>query len=152
MFGLCLLLLYFFFSSIRRHTSCALVTGVRRVLFRSNRLLLLVLLVIVFAELLHHRIDLDVHFGLVVGGAGNDQRRARLVDQDRIDLVDDREVERPLHHRAAFVLHVVAQIIEAEFVVGAVGDIGGIRIAPLLVGPIGGYRSDERRVGEEWGS
>src|SRR3546814_13624722 len=27
----------FFFSSRRRHTICALVTGVRRVLFRSNR-------------------------------------------------------------------------------------------------------------------
>src|SRR3546814_10946351 len=29
------MLLYFFFSSRRRHTRCALVTGVRRVLFRS---------------------------------------------------------------------------------------------------------------------
>jgi hypothetical protein len=31
---------------------------------------------------------------LVLGRARDDQRRARLVDQDRIDLVDDREVER----------------------------------------------------------
>src|SRR3546814_1857481 len=29
--------LFFFFSSRRRHTRCALVTGVRRVLFRSLR-------------------------------------------------------------------------------------------------------------------
>src|SRR3546814_9802043 len=28
---------YFFLSSRRRHTSCALVTGVQRVLFRSHR-------------------------------------------------------------------------------------------------------------------
>src|SRR3546814_5605258 len=29
-------MMYFFFSSRRRHTRCALVTGVRRVLFRST--------------------------------------------------------------------------------------------------------------------
>src|SRR3546814_9747550 len=31
----CLFVVFFFFSSRRRHTRCALVTGVRRVLFRS---------------------------------------------------------------------------------------------------------------------
>jgi hypothetical protein len=34
-------------------------------------------------------------------GAGDDQRRARLVDQDAVDLVDDREIQRPLHLRSA---------------------------------------------------
>src|SRR3546814_19123599 len=33
---LCLCYLFFFFSSRRRHTRCALVTGFRRVLFRSG--------------------------------------------------------------------------------------------------------------------
>ncbi len=50
------------------------------------------------------------------------------------DLVDDRvvvalELDRPaaeLHHRLARTLHVVAQIVEPEFVVGAVGDVGGV--------------------------
>src|SRR3546814_10454771 len=35
---MCHVLLLFFFSSRRRHTRCALVTGFRRVLFRSERL------------------------------------------------------------------------------------------------------------------
>src|SRR3546814_2580201 len=35
-FGFGFVLLFFFFSSRRRHTRCALVTGVQRVLFRSG--------------------------------------------------------------------------------------------------------------------
>ena len=52
---------------------------------------------------------------------------ARLVDQDRVDLVDDREMMAgAATHLRDFVLHVVAQVVEAEFVVGAVGDVAGI--------------------------
>ena len=32
---------------------------------------------------------------VVVGRAGDDQRRAGFVDQDVVDFVDDREVQRP---------------------------------------------------------
>ena len=78
------------------------------ILSQDNRLLLLVLLVIVGGQLLHDRIDADIQFRLVVGRAGDDQRRARLVDQDRVDLVDDRIVEGALHHRRALILHIVA--------------------------------------------
>ena len=70
------------------------------------------------------RVDRVVHFRAVLERAGNDQRRARLVDQDRIDFVDDRVVVAALHHLGALVFHVVAQIVEAEFVVGGVGDVG----------------------------
>ena len=35
-----------------------------------------------------------VEVGRLLGGAGDDQRRPRLVDQDVVDLVDDREVVR----------------------------------------------------------
>ncbi len=35
--------------------------------------------------------ELDVELGRLFGRAGDDQRRARLVDQDVVDLVDDRE-------------------------------------------------------------
>jgi len=30
-------------------------------------------------------------------------------------------------------LHVVAQVVEAELVVGAVGDVGGVGVAPLVI-------------------
>jgi hypothetical protein len=39
-----------------------------------------------------------------------------------------------LHHGGAAVFHVVAQIVEAEFVVGAVGDVGSVGFLALLVG------------------
>ncbi len=40
------------------------------------------------------------------------------------DLVDDGEVVRPLHHVGRLVDEVVAQVVETELVVGAVGDVG----------------------------
>ena len=82
--------------------------------------------------------DFEVLFGLelernIVGDlvllrhlfrrATDDQRRARLVDQDRVDLVDDRVVQDLLHLVLHAVLHVVAQVVKAELVVRAVDDV-----------------------------
>ena len=61
---------------------------------------------------------------------GNDERRARLVDQDRIHFVDDAVVEGPLHLLRRVVHHVVAQVVEAELVVRAIRDVG--RVGLLL--------------------
>ena len=69
--------------------------------------------------------------GLARGGAGDDERRARLVDEDRVDLVDDGEVVAALHHVAGLPRHVVAQVVEAELVVRAVGDVGLVLLAAL---------------------
>ena len=49
------------------------------------------LVVAVALEALHDRGELVVELLRVVGAAGDDQRRAGLVDEDRVDLVDDRE-------------------------------------------------------------
>src|SRR3546814_14389809 len=68
----------------------------------------------------------------VLGRTGDDQRRARLVDQDRVDFVDDRVMQAALVALFLAQRHVVAQVVEAEFVVGAVGDVG--RIGRMLVG------------------
>ena len=66
-----------------------------------------------------------------LGLAGDDQRRPRLVDQDRVDLVDDRvgvaALDGPLERDG----HVVAQVVEAELRVRPVGDVGVVR-APAL--------------------
>ena len=88
--------------------------------------LLFVLLEILVDERRDQLVDAVVKLGIVLGGAGDDQRRARLVDQDRIDLVDDRVTERPLDHVLKPELHIVAQIVEAQFVVGAVGDVAQV--------------------------
>ena len=87
-----------------------------------------------------------VEVGRLLGGAGDDQRRPRLVDQDVVDLVDDREVVRRerllILVVAAAVLdllvegrgHVVAQVVEPELRVRAVRDVCGVRGPLLLVG------------------
>ena len=99
----------------------------------SDGALLLVMLVMLGAEQRDQRIDRLVEIAAVLGGAGNDQRRARFVDQDRIDLVDDGEAVTALDHLAQRILHIVAEIIEAEFVVGAISDVGGVSLAALVV-------------------
>ena len=81
--------------------------------------------------------DDAIHPGVLVGGlfagAGNDQRSAGFVDQDRIHFIDDGEVVLALHAIMNIKLHVVAQIVEAELVVGAVGDVRGVSFAALFV-------------------
>ena len=94
---------------------------------------LLVLLEMPGRKARNHGVGAAIEFGGILGRARDDQRRACLVDQDRIDLVDDGEVERPLRHRVEPVLHVVAQVVEADLVVGAVGDVAGIGGHALLV-------------------
>ena len=72
--------------------------------------------------------------GLARRGSGDDERGAGLVDEDRVDLVDDREVVAALHHVLGLPGHVVAEVVEAELVVRAVGDVGGVLLAALLRG------------------
>ncbi len=76
--------------------------------------------------------ELGVPAGALLGRAADDQRGPRLVDQDRVDLVDDREVVPALDALLQAPGHVVAQVVEAELVVGAVGDVGVVLLAALL--------------------
>ena len=80
-------------------------------------------LAVLLGQQRHHLVHGDVHLGVVFGLAADNQGRARLVDQDRIHFVDDREVEPALDPVGHLVDHVVAQVVEAEFVVGAVRDV-----------------------------
>ena len=74
-------------------------------------------------QLGHDILHAQVEVGMVLGLTGNDQRRARLVDQDRIHLVDNGVVQAALDALISRIDHVVAQVVETEFVVGAVGDV-----------------------------
>ena len=65
----------------------------------------------------------------LLGLAADDQRRPRLVDEDVVDLVDDREVPTALDPLVELGDHVVAEVVEAELVVRAVGDVGGVGLA-----------------------
>ena len=81
-------------------------------------------------------VDADVLVGGLVGGTGDDERGAGFIDEDGVDFVDDAEVMAALDHIGELELHVVAEVVEAELVVGAVGDVGGVGFAALLVGEV----------------
>lgn len=90
----------------------------------------------------HELREVPVPLGRLVGGAGDDQRSTGLVHEDRVDLVDDREVVAPLHQLVLRPRHVVAQVVEAELVVGAVRDVAGVLLAALRRGHVGDDAAD----------
>ena len=55
-----------------------------------------------------------------------------IVDEDGVHLVHDGEGVAPLHHLGGVDGHVVPQVVEAELVVGTVGDVGGVGRAALV--------------------
>ena len=115
---------------------------------RRNRVQLLVDREIFTLTQLGH--DLGQHIikiGRFFAGPGNDQRRPRFIDQDRVHFVDDRVMQRSLHHLFGINDHVVAQIVKAEFIVRAVSDIGGI--SRFSVGKIKTMRDQAYRQAEE---
>ena len=68
-------------------------------------------------------VDLEIELGALLGRTGNDEGRAGFVDEDGIHFVDDRIDQRTLGAILESEGEVVAQVIEAEFVVRAVGDV-----------------------------
>jgi hypothetical protein len=87
----------------------------------------------VLNELGDNFVDARVLVGGLFGRAGNDERGARFVDEDGVDFVDDTELVAALDALSEVVLHVVAEIVETEFVVGAVGEVGSVGGFALLV-------------------
>ena len=65
-----------------------------------------------------------------------------------VDFVDDGVDVAALHHVLEPVLHVVAQIIEAELVIGAVGDVAVVLLLALLV--VEPMHDDADREAEEF--
>ncbi len=90
------------------------------------------LVVEVAAQTLHDAGEVAVPLGHVGDPAADDQRGPGFVDEDRVDLIHDGEVVAPLHHVLGAHGHVVAQVVEAELVVGAVGQVGGVGRAALV--------------------
>ncbi len=67
--------------------------------------------------------------------AGDDERRTRVVDQHGVYFVDDGEMMLALHEVFGRRSHVVAQVVEAVFVVRAERDVGHVgRTAGVGVG------------------
>ena len=71
----------------------------------------------------HGTREVLVGTGGLSASARDDQRGAGLIDQDGVNLVDDGVVVTALHALLGTGDHVVAQVIETELGVGAVGDV-----------------------------
>ena len=99
-------------------------------------------------EIDHYEVDGLVEVRAILQRTGDDERRARLVDEDAIHLVDDGEIVPALDHIVLAHLHVVAEVVEAQLVVGAVGDVAGIRVAALLI--VEAVHDDADRQAEEF--
>src|SRR5688572_28992192 len=80
-------------------------------------------------ETRHQAGEGEVQVRGLLGLARDDQRRARLVDEDVVDLVDDREAALALDPLVELDDHVVPEVVEPELVVRAVRDVGGIGLA-----------------------
>ena len=118
-------------------------------LFRQVRALgLLVYLEIrLLLQLIDELVDLVVFVRRLFGRTGYDEGCPRLVDEDAVDFVHDRIVEVPLDKLVDGVLHVISQIIEAEFVVRAVGHVTAVLLFTLRV--IDTVNDDTHRDAEE---
>ena len=81
-------------------------------------------------------IDLVIEVGRFFSRSGDDERGARFVNQNAVDLVHDGVVVPALHHRGEVELHVVAEVVEPELVVGAVCDIRAVGDLSLCVGQL----------------
>ena len=96
------------------------------------------LLVDVVVDVLAQRgddgVDLLVEVGRLLGGARDDERGAGLVDEDRVDLVDDGVVQVALNVPLDRVLHVVTQVVEPELRVHAVRDVAAVGLLALRLG------------------
>ena len=66
---------------------------------------------------------LNVAFWIFGSWRRNDQRSSSFVDQNRVNFVDNRKIQFSLAKQLNFVHHVVAQIIETEFVVRSISDV-----------------------------
>ena len=96
-------------------------------------MLLVDLVVDVPAQFWHDLVDAEVLVRGFVARSRDDEWRSRFVDEDRVDFVDDRVVKLTLDSVGDIELHVVAQIVEPEFVVGSIRDIGTVRSLALFI-------------------
>ena len=97
----------------------------------DDALVLLDLVVHVALELADDLGELAVQDRRVGDAPGDDQRGPGLVDEDRVDLVDDGVVVPALGLVDEPPGHVVAQVVEAHLVVRAVRDVGAVLLALL---------------------
>ena len=97
---------------------------------QGNGLLLFVYgVVLVPLQVPHHHVCLLVEHGALVTLTGNDQRRAGFINQDGVHFVHDGVVVTTLGQLRLADDHVVPQVVKAQLIVGAIGNVAGIGLA-----------------------
>ena len=81
---------------------------------------------VLLRELLHCPCELYVALDRGGVDARDDERRPRLVDEDGVHVIHDREGVSALHALVRSHDHMIAQVVEAELAVGAVGYVSRI--------------------------
>src|ERR1700737_4495366 len=78
-----------------------------------------------------------VNLGVFIGGLfrrpGNNQWGARFVNKDGVHFVDDGEVMTARDAIGEIIFHVFTEIVEAKFVVRAVGNVRMVRGTTLSI-------------------
>ena len=113
------------------------------------KILLVFLFGIDFHDFIHFEgfrelIRLLVQIGGFVALTRNDERGSRLVYQDGVHLVHDREIRFALNEVLFVDAHIIAQIVESKLVVGRVGDVARVSGAALVVIQLVGDKPDSQ--------
>ena len=87
-------------------------------------------------------VDLREFRRIIIRLTGNDQRRSRFINQNRVDFIDNAVMVTALNFLLNRPRHVIAQIIETELVVGSVSDIAAVRLPLGIVIHVGKHCSD----------
>ena len=78
-------------------------------------------------------VRLFVEVGRLVAASRDDERSSRLIYEDRVHLVHDSEIHLAHYLVLLADTHIVAQVVEAELIVRAVGYIAGVCRAAVVV-------------------
>ena len=89
-------------------------------------------IVFFFFQLRNEFGDGVVCIGRFLPRTGNNQRCAGFIDQNGVDFIDQAVVQRTLNHLVKRGDHIVTQVVETEFIVRPVGDIGIVRDFSLV--------------------
>ena len=99
--------------------------------------------VLVAVKSAHYRGELVVGLSGFGEASADDERCAGFVYQDGVDLIHNAIGVTSLDFVLIAEHHVVAKVIKAELVVGAVGDVAGVLGAFVLVVAIAGYHQPD---------
>ena len=99
----------------------------------TNRAFLFINLVVLAAiQGQHHLREILVPVvDIALGGTRNNQGSTSLVNQNRVNLVDDDVVVTTLYQVLNPLRHIVTQIVETELVICPIGNIAVVLLAPL---------------------